>query len=234
MKKGCLVALGIFASLVAVAVGYVWLNFYDIHVRYRLTVEVQDGDQIKTGSSVIDVLYFIQPDWIYSGPNTRPTVIGYAPTVDLGPKGLLFLTFVNPTQPSNLLQASNVPVFCAMDYIWCLPFQAYDKRGTVIYTTTFRQRKAELVELLHQSGPRDVPLGVLPELARFRDIQDPKTYVQVPPDDLAAGFGAEVQLKRVVLELTHEPLMPPPAIWPEWLKQKGGTYDGTLKGYHND
>jgi hypothetical protein len=63
--KGCLVALGILVSLVVLVVGYLWLSFYDIHVRYRLTIEVQGGDQIKTGSSVLDASYTIQPDYIW-------------------------------------------------------------------------------------------------------------------------------------------------------------------------
>ena len=60
--KGCLVALEIPAGLVIAVVCYLWLSFYDVHMRYLLTVEVQNGDQIKTGSSVIDASYNIEPD----------------------------------------------------------------------------------------------------------------------------------------------------------------------------
>jgi hypothetical protein len=38
---------------------------------------------------VIEAVYDIQP----AGPGNNTLVIGYAPTVDLGDKGLLFLTF---------------------------------------------------------------------------------------------------------------------------------------------
>ncbi len=34
--KGCLVALAIPVGLVILVIGIFWLNFYDIHVRYRL------------------------------------------------------------------------------------------------------------------------------------------------------------------------------------------------------
>ncbi|TAI60521.1 hypothetical protein CWO89_40240 [Bradyrhizobium sp. Leo170] len=70
-------------------------------------VEVQDGDQVKTGSSVIDVAYSIQPDQTVNlgGQDTNPTPVGYAPTVDLGEKGLLFLTFANaPSGPEYRTQ----------------------------------------------------------------------------------------------------------------------------------
>jgi hypothetical protein len=92
--KGCLVALGIPVGLVILVIGIFWLNYYDVHVRYRLTVEVQDGDQIKTGSSVIDAAYRIDPGWIWEGPHDYdPDIVGYLPTVDLGKEGMLFLTF---------------------------------------------------------------------------------------------------------------------------------------------
>jgi hypothetical protein len=76
MKKGCLIALGVPVGLVILVAACFWLNFYDVHVRYRLTVEVQDGDQIKIGSSVIEAAYDIQPAWSWSGPGNRTIVVG--------------------------------------------------------------------------------------------------------------------------------------------------------------
>src|ERR1700723_2585650 len=92
--KGCLVAVGILVGIVVLVVVFVLSGFQHIHVRYRVTVEVQDGEQIRMGSSIIDASYDIEPDYVtWSGPNTYVRVEGYAPTVDLGEKGLLFLTF---------------------------------------------------------------------------------------------------------------------------------------------
>jgi hypothetical protein len=228
--KGCLLGtLKIFVGLVILVAGYIWLSFYDVHVRYRLTLEVQDGDQIKTGWSVIDALYTIQPDWIWSGPNTYVRVIGYAPTVDLGEKGMLFLTFVNARRTPEQWRERNEQVSCGFDDIGCLPFAAYHRPGV---SRDFNQRKAALNELLRQSGPRDVPFAVLPKLVRFRDINDPNSDVPVSPDDLAASFGPGVQLKRVILQLTDDPITPQPAIWPQWLKIKGR--NTIFRGYEND
>ena len=47
--KGSLVALGALAGLAILAAGFFWFNFYAIHVRYRLTVEVQDGQLVVDG-----------------------------------------------------------------------------------------------------------------------------------------------------------------------------------------
>jgi hypothetical protein len=222
MKKGCLIALGIPVGLALLVVALFWLNFYDIHVRYRLTVEVQDGDQIKSGSSVIDASYTVEPDWSPSGPHVHdPGVVGYAPTVDLGEKGMLFLTF-DKTRTPFYERERRKQVPCGFGVIGCLPFAAYNKSGV---WNNSSEMKAVLYELLRQSGPRDVPFAILPKLARFRDINAPLSLTPVSPNDLAASFGPGVQLKRVILELTDDPVRSMPAIWPQWLTKKGDTYD---------
>jgi hypothetical protein len=228
--KGCLVAIGILAGLAILAAGFFWLNFYNIHVRYRLTVEVQDGDQIKTGASVIDVSYNIEPTWSPSHFNSFPVPVGYAPTVDLGEKGMLFLTFSNATRTPEQRAERNKQVFCLFDDIGCLPFAAYDKPGGA---ADFRWKKAALDELLRQSGPRDVPFIALPELIRFVDIDGQHRYVKLPPNSMAASFGPGVELKRVVVQLTDDPVTPVPEIWPQWLKEKG-QMSAVLKGYQSD
>jgi hypothetical protein len=228
--KGWLAALGIVLGLVVLVVGYLWLSFHNVQVRYRLTVEVQDGDQIKTGSSVIEASYTIQPDYLWAGPDTYARIKGYAPTVDLGEKGMLFLTFVNAERTPGSMQERNKQLFCPADDTWCLPFAAYDKPGTVMDISGTSKRKVALAELLRRSGPRDVPFISLPKLARFMDVNDRHKLVPVEPDNLAASFGPGVQLKRVILQLADDPITPPPPIWPQWLKGSGETYVGILSG----
>jgi hypothetical protein len=210
-------------------ISYFWLSFYDVHVRYRLTVEVQDGDQIKTGTSVIDVSHDIEPDWFPNHPVGNTEQVGYAPTVDLGEKGMLFLTFAHATRTPEQWRERNKEVSCAFDDVGCLPFAAYRKPGIL---TDYSRKKAALDELLHQSGPRDVPFAVLPKLVRFLNINDPNTLVPVSPDDLAASFGPGVQLKRVILQLTNDPITPPPENWPQWLNVKRKNTE--FRGYEND
>jgi hypothetical protein len=229
--KRSLTALGVVASLVILAVVFFRLNFYNIHVRYRLTVEVQDDGQLKTGSSVVEALYDIQPTWSWSGLGNYTRVIGYAPTVDLGDKGLLFLTFANAARtPAETAELNNY-VFCAGNDMYCLPFEAYGERGTSV-TTHYYDRKAPLETLLQQGGPRDVPFAALPKLARFKDGDDPRLVVHVSPYDLAATFGPGIELKRVVLQLTDDPITPPPKIWPQWLTIKH--HNTVLRGYEDD
>ncbi|MCC8978930.1 hypothetical protein [Bradyrhizobium acaciae] len=199
-------------------------------MRYRLTVEVQDGDQLKAGSSVIDLSYNIEPSWSPSQFNSFPVPVGYAPTVDLGEKGMLFLTFDHAARTPAQQLERNKQVFCLFDDLGCLPFAAYRKSGGGI---EFKQKKAALDELLRQSGPRDVPFIALTQLIRFVDENGEHKYLTLPPDNLARGFGEGVELKRVILELTTDPVTPRPDSWPNWLKEKG-QMSATLKGYGND
>jgi hypothetical protein len=221
LKKGCLIALGIPLALVAGAVALFRINFYEIHVRYRLTVEVQDGDRLRTGSSVVEASYNIEPSWTWSGPNPHVRIVGYEPTVDLGKKGLLFLSFSDAARPPRQIVERNKHVFCAADDVYCLPFEAYGEPGTWVPAHNY-DRKAPLEILLRQSGPRDVNLAVLPEIIRFTDIKDSHSRRRVSPSDLAASFGSGVELKRVVLQLTADPITPMPEVWPQWLKQQRG------------
>src|SRR5579863_7425071 len=97
-----------------VAASVIHQNF---RVRYRLTVEVQDGDQVKSGSGVIEVSYDIYPDdFVYFG-QAVPKPSGYAITIDLGKKGLLFVTFANADRTPDQRIARNHEVFCILDDI---------------------------------------------------------------------------------------------------------------------
>ena len=222
LKKGCLIALCIPLALLLGIYLFLAFSFYDVHVRYRLTVEVKDGDQTKSGSSVIDASYDVQPDWTWSGPHTYdPRVVGYAPTVDLGEKGLLFLTF-DRSETAFYKRERRTQTPCQFGVIGCLPFAAYNKPG--IWSNA-SEEKSRFNELLRQSGAGEVPFAMLPKFARFRDINEPLSLTSVSPENLGASLGPGVELSRVTLQLTDDPVTPQPTIWPKWLGEKGDTYD---------
>lgn len=150
-----------------------------------------------------------------------PRIVGYAPTVDLGEKGLLFLTFDQTRSPFYERERRRQTP-CQFGVIGCLPFAAYDKSG--IWSNANEER-SRFRELLRQSGPRDVPIAMLPKFARFRDINEPLSLMPASPENLGASLGPSVQLSRVILQLTDDPVAPQPAIWPQWLVEQGHTYD---------
>jgi hypothetical protein len=220
--------------VIAAVYGCVSLVFPKYHVRFRLIVEVKDGDQIRTGSSVIEVEYPISPDSLSSisgsGYSFR-RVAGYAATVDLGAKGSLFLTFTNAQRTSQQAIELNKRILCLLDVVACLPFYAYAKPGSLPVGLLPSEQKAALDQLLGQSGPRDVPFIALPQLVTFLDINDKRTERIVSPSDLSASFGAGIELSRVVLELTDGAITPEPKTWPQWLKVKGQNTE--FRGYEH-
>ncbi len=229
-----LMRIAVVCVLIAGAVyGCSVVFFPTYHVRFRLTVEVKDSGQTKTGSSVLEVAYPIVPDGLHSGLGSSSSryVVGYAPTVSINPKHLLFLTFANvPRKSPEQIAEYNKRIFCQLDDFPCLPFVAYAKPGSLPVTTLPSQQKEALEELLRQSGPQDVPLFALPRLVTFTDIDDYKTKTVVSPSDLAATFASGVELSRVILELTRDPITPEPQIWPQWM-QPDKNSDGEFRGH---
>jgi hypothetical protein len=210
------------ALLVIVGV-VVWEKEYPtIHIRYRLTVQVKVDDQVKMGVGVIDIAYPIYPDdFVYLGSSSEyRTIVGYAITLDLGDKGLLFLTFMNGK--SGRMRT----VRCPMADIACLPFAAY--AGDTIVGGTYSREKASLQALQAQSGPREVSLSDLPALIRFRNINDPMSAEAISPVDLTASYGPGVAIQRVVVELTDDAVTPMPVEWPAWLKTIKGNLEGSI------
>jgi hypothetical protein len=72
-------------------------------------------------------------------------------------------------------------------------------------------------QLQPKKGAVDVPLGKLPMLVRFRDINDRNSIEEVNPLDLAAAYGPGVRLLRATFELTNDSITPMPPNWPNWL-----------------
>jgi hypothetical protein len=226
MRRGT----GILLVLIVLGAAYAaWsTTFRTTHVRMRVTIDVDENGVEKIGSGVFELSYFTTLDaLVVDGRDASPKIKGYAVTVDMGRRGLLFLTFEDALRTTAEQIARNKIVFCGLSDIGCLPFAAYGKLVQPQDETYASERKS-LALLLNQSGPRDVPFVVLPRLARLPDDKVGTPLVTVSPFDLAASFGPGVRLKNIVLSLTDEPITPPPQSWPIWLRVPG--FVGTLNG----
>lgn len=175
--------------------------------RYRLTVEVETPEGLKTGSSVIEVSTAV------AGRNSIPTpgavshrVRGEAVTVDLGGRGMLFALL---RSDDNSDWASNVMFRFAPK----VP-RAHDADGKFDADSYF---EAQFAAMLKQRDPIELPRtfpdqGHLkdqparPMLVRFANIADPTTVEKVDPDDLAVSFGQGVKLKRITVQITDDPV----------------------------
>jgi hypothetical protein len=175
--------------------------------RYRLTVEVETPEGLRTGSSVIEVSTMVAGR--YSIPNPGKVihrVKGEAVTVDLGSRGTLFALLRsddNVDWAKNVMYRLAPEVPRTRDADGRFDAHRYLHAG---YAAMLKRR--EPIELPRtfpdQAHLRDQP--ALPMLVRLRDIADPRTVEKVDPDDLAATFGKGVKLRRITMQVTDEPV----------------------------
>jgi hypothetical protein len=179
--------------------------------RYRLTIEVNTPEGIKTGSSVrqIDVVKRLFHSETVTGYKTgKPVekkhynfdtkITGESVVVDMGKRGVLFST-IDWDSYNEVLKSFDIPVFDALDN-------------------------------LPSRGKADLPLNSYPMMVTFTDIDDPKTVQIVlqtgyctwpsyrdkecPVNDgpyiiqnnLEKYFGKGVSIKSVTVEITDDPL----------------------------
>lgn len=205
------------AASVAVAAEYVnrtesW--------RYKMTVEVETPEGIKTGFAVREVtVNKVEPE--IQGLNvTQAHVKGEAVVIDLGKRGVLFAV------PAN-------------DY--STVFQAFPMPGKIPGAEGFTHAGLDYYSTL-KNARADLPPKLYPWLVMFKDINDPKSVIMVkggefdvqkqdyvPVDRFAKIFGDGVILKNVMIEMTEEPITWQIDKWLPWLNQlKGGYLHGGL------
>jgi hypothetical protein len=143
--------------------------------KYRLAVEVETPEGVKSASGVLSV----HPDRGYSRHGSTLTR-GDAVFVDLGGgKNLVALLAHLDDQKGLELDGMN---FVAL--------RAFNTAG----------RKTTFNELNRISGTAPVTGALIPVLAAFTDINDPATMRVVKPDDFEATYGKGFRLRGVTVE----------------------------------
>lgn len=154
--------------------------------RYRLTVEVETPEGLKTGSSVIEVSVTQTGKNSLATPEARGIRFkqrGEAVAVDL-PGGRTLFALLD--RADGIAQAALNP-----------PRYRHDVEYG--YVKSIRDMKD-----IEAAGL--VPRAAYPMLVTFTDIADPASVERVDPGDLAASFGPGVSLKRITVEVTDEPV----------------------------
>lgn len=172
--------------------------------RFRLTVEVDTPEGLKTGSSVIEVrTSAVHLGGIGGGAGAEAR--GEAVTVDLGSRGLLFALL--RSEGNGAWAGGIMPTFA--------------KRPTSPTGNQDDEIAGQLENMLANKGlivlpryypadadvlgpPPDKPQSDYPLLVRFGDIKDPKSVALVDPDDLAKSLGPGVKLRRITVQLTDD------------------------------
>lgn len=192
-----------------------------VYLRYRLTVDVEVDGVMRTGSGVVEIAYQGMPDWlseIGQGAHFGGEMRGYAITVDLGERGLLFVVNSRPLLVDPKTHLLALPKLASLTM---LPFIAYGLSQSYDSSTGL----AAVRELQTKKGAVDVPPDSLPMVVRFRNIDKADTIEELDPRDLSAAYGPGVRLARARFEFTTDRVSPMPRTWPKWLaSEKQGEF----------
>ena len=99
--------------------------FPTVYLRYRLTLDVDVDGVTRTGSGVVEIAYQPLPDWLVNiggGSHFGGEMRGYAITVDLGERGLLFVVDSRPFLEDPKTHLIALPRAASLNM---LPFVAY-------------------------------------------------------------------------------------------------------------
>jgi hypothetical protein len=177
MKRAFLVLL----IFVVAAASYIYLQPYSSN-RFRLTVEVDTPDGLKSGSSVIETVSS-ESGGLPDARGVRSTVKGEAIFVDLG-------------HGKNLIAILGWGKFG-------------EDENKIFYLTRAAlapNRKVEWKDEHKLKGRGDLPPSFFPTLITFSDLENPATAKVVSPAELAATFGPGYSLRRMTLETTSAPV----------------------------
>lgn len=223
MKKDSKVSKGyavFFLLLIGVVVWWTF-PFPSSHWRYKITVEVDTPEGVKSGSAVREMFFSTEPRIFPEQAGFSFRTEGEAIVVDLGTRGHLFVLFGN-----ELHDAFPNP---------------YYKMGRV---EKYWEYMRYYSDLKYGNTAQLLPADKWPQMVMFKNIKDPKSVTLVrggrfnvqkqdydSVDDVEELFGTDVKIKQITVEITNESVT-----WGidkvlTWLpERKNGSLDGQLLG----
>jgi hypothetical protein len=195
--------------------------------RYRLTVEVETPEGLKSGSSVIEVKTAL------GGPNDIPSpgslfteARGEAVAVDLGERGVLFALLRSEQNEEWAARAllSVVPQLTRQELAALRDDQSDIEPRIKSLLKLPLDEKIPLPRYVQwgvADAPTSGPPNGYPMLVRFGDLTKPETVKHVDPDKLSKTFGSDVRLASVTVALTNDPVTVGIQKQLPWLKAVG-------------
>jgi hypothetical protein len=159
----------------------------DIIFRYKMTVEIQTPDGIKSGSSVRELVSRANDSWFPFGESRPSTDLqGEAVAVDLPEGKTIFALLTGPD--GDVDYAARIAVRSGL---WSI-----QKPWPPAKTMELWPDAPDTQKLERNSA--------IPMLVTFKEIADPTSVQRVDPYDLAASFGAGYRLKAITVQVTDE------------------------------
>ena len=174
--------------------------------RYKLTVEVETPEGLRTGYAVREVSWSPGVQITAEADTASMTHRGEAAMVDL-PNGQVLFALMSPDGQET-------------------PMLAFGSARQTAWSDG-------AVKVLEPPAQPEVVFGQsgYPRLVRFREIADSKTVEKVDPANLAASFGPEYRLKRITTQIVSDGVTEKVRHRLKWLTELG---DSQLDGsrYH--
>ncbi|HEX7790374.1 MAG TPA: hypothetical protein VF467_07600 [Afipia sp.] len=176
--------IGLAVLLAALVIGERTYLYRPDH-KYRLTVEIEAPDGLRSASGVFSV----HPNRAYGGSGSGPAgprIKGDAVFVDLGNGrnlAMLLLHGINPAETDG------------MSY---LPLRAFAAAG----------RRMDFRDVKRQTDAVAVTGELIPTLVSFADAANPASIRVVDPANLQAAFGRGFRLRQISLQIV------PSGFWP--------------------
>lgn len=162
--------------------------------RQKLTLAVNTPSGVKRGSSVTEWVFWevsipargiphkLRGEGLYLdfGPGTRPLIA-------------LLTSHLHPKRGGAAWDWSGGDL---LSRLYGLPTEFGDDAA-------FMDQVAHLARM---RGPRRITPADLPDLVTFADVNDPKSVIEVDPNDLQATLGPGVNWSEITLEVTNEPV----------------------------
>jgi hypothetical protein len=215
----------LFLALLILAVGGAfWWKLRPVSYRYLLTVTVDTPRGARIGSGVQEIggraVLIKLPD----GEAAKVDLRGEAVPLEISEGKYLFALLTSEGEESIIPAVQSA-------------FDPEYRRGG----------DGNIATIQKVAGARDItthPLArtnsfeqgerpFLPRLVTFKDIQNPRSIVEVEPDGLAAEFGAGTVLKSVTVAKTTAPLTHTIIRLLPWLGSKPSTLDAGWTGSVN-
>jgi hypothetical protein len=191
--------------------------------RYRLSVEVETPDGLRSGSSVVEVRYEMFPKLLTERDHIS-RVFGESVFVDLGQgKNLIALLAAGPSGED-------------VDYPGRIVFLTFNLDGNDPNTPKrLPQLRGKRDLDIYHSSLYEITKRFLPTFVTFRDLKDLSTARIAPPGLFGEIFGAGFKMRNVSIEMTSDPVtsgIEEKMLWwngpSPWLKPIGGeTYVDT-------
>jgi hypothetical protein len=211
-------------SLHLVAVAAIALGLADcskvMPYRYKLTLAVNTPDGVKRASSVVEVSFYqVQ----IPARGTMHKLRGEAVYLDLGPSARPLIALLTSYLPKGG-RGRHWERDAGPNITWML--RTYNQVPTEEYIV-------DVPRLARLRGPRQMMPADLPDLVTFADVKDPKSVIEVDPNDLQATLGPNITWNAITIESTDEPITTGIITKLQWLRayfDKNLRLDGSNHG----